>query len=96
MLNELPLALAFLSLGRMSGKETYCHGSFWKKKARVGGFHSPTSPERATDKADVQQEELLYYVPPHITGDLGALGHHIATFFWAQAKKMPLTSSTPV
>lgn len=26
----------------------------------------------------------------------GALSHHTPTFFWAQAKKMPLTSSTPV
>lgn len=67
MLNELPLAVTFLSLGRMSGKETYRHGSFWKK--RLGWWlahpHTPREssgplfPRRATDKADTQQEGLI-------------------------------------
>lgn len=47
MLIELPLTLALLSLGRMHGTETYLHGSFWKKKMRVGGSHTPTEQEKA-------------------------------------------------
>lgn len=82
MLIELPLTLALLSLGRMHGTETYLHGSFWKKKMRVGGSHTPTEQEKAQGPCyfpgepqtvlTLSRDNLCLYLVPHqIIGNLG-------------------------